>query len=263
MSFLGFERRDAKFALTYVKMMFRDRFVGSSLGIVWAVASPVLMLGIFTFVFGFVFRSKLPGAETSISYVIWLISGYGPWLAISEGITTSASSAIGHAQLIKNIKMKPELLSISGAAMGSVPLAVAIVYLVGLLVFSGGEPHASWFIIPLIVMVQFLLVSGVGLACSALAVFWRDIVHILPNLLIIVMFATPIFYPVSAMPAVVQSVSEFNPIYILSEWYRQPLLNHALPPLWSLFYLCVIAVGIFFAGLVVFRRLKPYFESRL
>jgi len=263
MSFLGFEQRDAKFALTYLKMMFRDRFVGSSLGVVWAVASPILMLGIFTFVFGFVFRSKLPGAETSISYVIWLISGYGPWLAISEGVTTSASSAIGHAQLIKNIKMKPELLAISGAAMGSVPLAVSIVYLIGLLMFSGSEPHLSWIVVPIVVLIQFLLVAGIGLICSALAVFWRDIVHILPNLLIIVMFATPIFYPVSAMPGFVASASEFNPIFILSEWYRQPLLTHSLPPLWSFAYLSVIAVGVFLTGLVVFRRLKPYFESRL
>jgi len=263
MSVLGFEWRDARFALSYVKMMFRDKFVGSSLGIVWAVASPILMLGIFTFVFGFVFRSKLPGAETSLSYVIWLISGYGPWLAISEGINASASSVLGNAQLIKNIKMKPELLAISGAAMGSVPLAVAIVYLIALLVVSGSEPHLSWLLIPVIVMVQFLIVAGIGMACAAFAVFWRDIIHIMPNLLMIIMFSTPIFYPMAAMPEIVQSVSGFNPIYILSEWYRQPLLNHTYPPIWTFIYLLVISLGVFVAGLFVFRRLKPYFESRL
>ena len=120
-------------------MLFRDRFIGSSLGIVWAVVSPILMLGIFTFVFGFVFRSKLPGAETSLSYVIWLISGYGPWLSITESILSAAGSIIGGAQLIKNIKMKSELLAIASVAMGVVPLIVSLVYLT-VLMFAEGRP---------------------------------------------------------------------------------------------------------------------------
>lgn len=263
MTIAGFERRDVKFALIYLRMMFRDKFIGSSLGVIWAIASPVMMLGIFTFVFGFVFRSKLPGAETSLSYVIWLISGYGPWLAISEGITTAAGSVVGNGQMIKNVKMKSELLSIAGTAMGSVPLGVAIVYLGGMMVLSGNSPHLTWLAIPLIVIIQFLMVAGVGLICSALAVFWRDIIHVMPNLLIIVMFSTPIFYPVKAMPHAVQTISMFNPIYLLSEWYRQPLLNHTFPATWTLAYIVMFAIALFSVGLIVFRRLKPYFESRL
>lgn len=263
MTIAGFERRDIKFALIYLRMMFRDRFIGSSLGVVWAVASPVLMLGIFTFVFGFVFRSKLPGAETSLSYVIWLISGYGPWLAISEGVTTAAGSVVGNGQMIKNVKMKSELLPIAGTAMGSVPLAVAIVYLMGLMAFNGNEFHFTWLIIPLIVTIQFLMVTGVGMLCAALAVFWRDITHVLPNLLLVLMFSTPIFYPITAMPHPIEVVSSFNPIYLLSEWYRQPLLHNQFPEFWTLGYIAIFGIALFYGGLIGFRRLRPFFESRL
>ncbi len=71
----------------------------------------MIMLGIFTFVFGYVFKSKLPGAETSLSYVIWLISGYGPWLAISDGISSGTSAITGNSGLVKNLSFKTELLT--------------------------------------------------------------------------------------------------------------------------------------------------------
>ena len=71
------------------------------------------------------------------------------------------------------------------------------------------------------------------------------------------MFATPIFYPINVFPKVVQSITEFNPIYILSEWYRQPLLYGSLPPLWTLIYLIGVSAMSFF-GLFVFRRSKDF-----
>ena len=106
MNVIGFDRRDAKMGLGLFRMMLRDRFLGSALGLVWAVANPLLMLGIFTFVFGFVFHSRLPGASTSMSFVLWLISGYAPWLAISEGLSNSALSVAGNSSIIKNLAFK-------------------------------------------------------------------------------------------------------------------------------------------------------------
>jgi lipopolysaccharide transport system permease protein len=221
------------------------------------------MLGIFTFVFGFVFKSKLPGAETSLTYIIWLISGYGPWLSIAEGLVASATAIIGGANLIKNMKIKSELLVIAGGAVGLVPLAVSIVYLLVLMAFADMTPSLSWLVIPFVIVLQFLLISGFGFFLAALAVFVRDVVHVLPNMLLIFMFASPIFYPLSVFPKAVQSITMFNPIYLLSEWYRQPLLHESFPPLWTLIYLIVVAGILFGVGLTVFRRLSNYFESQL
>ncbi|MEQ8612615.1 MAG: ABC transporter permease [Gammaproteobacteria bacterium] len=247
----------------FVKTFFQDRFLGSSLGLFWAVLSPILMLAIFTFVFGFVFRSKLPGAETSITFVIWLISGYGPWLSISESIMTSTNSILGSAGLIKNLKIKSELLSIAGTLMGVVPLVVAISYLAVLLIISGNSPSVYWLVLPLIIAIQFVFVAGVGLFFSALAVFWRDLTHMLPNALMMVMFSTPIFYPITAFPKLLQNVTLFNPIYLISEWYRQPLIYDAFPPTWTLLYLIFSATTSYYCGLYFFKRVSPYFESRL
>jgi len=263
MNVIGFDRRDAKMGLGLFRMMLRDRFLGSALGLAWAVANPLLMLGIFTFVFGFVFHSRLPGATTSMSFVLWLISGYAPWLAISEGLTTSALSVAGNSSIIKNLAFKTELLPIASVLTGLVPLGVGLVFLVVLLAAVGGTPSWPWLFVPLGVLLQFLLLAGLGLILSAVTVFVRDVALALPNVLLLVLFASPIFYPLDAFPAALRPIARANPFYVVTEMYRAPLVDHTLPSLASIAYLAVLSGLAFWAGLAFFRRLKAHFDSRL
>jgi len=260
---LGFDRHDVRMAFNLARLGVRDRFLGSTLGLVWVIFNPVLMFGIFTFVFGFVFQSKLPGAETSLTFVVWLISGYGPWLAISEGLTYGTASVVSNSGIIKNLPFKTELLPIVGVLMGLIPLAVALVFLIVLLWVEGSMPSLPWLIIPFAIVFQVLFISGLGLFLAALNVFVRDVFLVLPNVLLLVLFASPIFYPIEAFPSVIRPLVLFNPFYVLTEAYRAPLIRYSLPPLWTLVYLVILAVLVFWAGLGFFRRLKSFFDSRL
>jgi lipopolysaccharide transport system permease protein len=260
---LGFDRGDARRLLNFFKLGLRDRFLGSTLGLIWAIANPLLMLGIFTFVFGFVFPSRLPGAETNLSFVIWLISGYGPWLAITESLATSTSAVTANSGLVKNLAFKTELLPIAGSLMGLVPLAVSMCYLMVLLALGGTRPSASWLAIPVILAMQFVLITGIGLCLAAMNVFVRDTAFVLPNVLLILLFTSPIFYPLSEFPKALQGVLQFHPFHVIAEGYRRPLLHRAWPTLWSLTYLAAISVIAFLGGLTFFRRLKGYFDARL
>lgn len=263
MILLGFDRRDARLGLGLFRMMLRDRFLGSALGVAWAVANPLLLLGIFTFVFGFVFQSRLPGASTSLTFVLWLISGYAPWLAISEGLVSSSFSVAGNSGIIKNLAFKTELLPIASVLTGLVPLGVGLVFLVCLLAATGGSPAWVWLIVPLGVMLQFVLLAGLALILSAVTVFVRDVALALPNLLTLVLFASPIFYPIASFPAFLRPVARFNPFYVVTEMYRAPLVEGASPPAVSMIYLAILAGLLFYTGLVFFRRLKSHFDSRL
>jgi lipopolysaccharide transport system permease protein len=260
---LGFDGSDARRLINFFKLGLRDRFLGSTLGLVWAIANPLLMLGIFTFVFGFVFRSRLPGAETSLSFVIWLISGYGPWLAITESLATSTTAVTANSGLVKNMAFKTELLPIAGSLMGLVPLAVSTCYLIVLLVWGGTRPSPSWLAVIVVLALQFAFITGVGLWLAALNVFVRDTAFVLPNVLLILLFTSPIFYPLSEFPQALQGILRFHPFHIIAEGYRRPLLYRSWPPLWSLLYLAALSAIALLGGLTFFRRLKGYFDARI
>lgn len=260
---LGFDKRDVFLTFNFFVVNVRDKYLGSRLGSIWAIANPLIMLGIFTFVFGFVYKSRLPGAETTLSYVTWLISGYGPWLAISESIVAGSMAVVGASGLVKNLAFKTEILPFASVAMGLVPLGVSLIFLTILLIIDGNAPtwHIVW--VPVVIALQFFFVAALGLWLSAITVFIRDVSIVLPNLLMVLMFATPVFYSVDMMPGIVQRLSEFNPLYIIVEGYRQPLIHHASPKAWALAYVALLSLVIFYAGLKAFRRVKGNFEGVL
>lgn len=263
MTFAGFDRRDLGMLLSLFRMALSDRFLGSALGLIWAVLSPLMLMGIFVFVFTFVFPSRLPGRDGALPFVIWLISGYGPWLGISEGLSSATSSVTSSAGIVKNIAFKSELLPVVGAMLGLVPLSVGLGLVVVLKLISG--EGLSWTVIavPVVIALQLVFVSGLGLFLSALNVFVRDTALALPSVLTILLFASPIFYQISSYPAVIQKILVFNPFYVLAECYRAPLLTGTLPELWMLAYLALVSSALVAAGLWWFRRLKSFFDTRL
>lgn len=259
----GFDLRDLAMLKSLFRMNLADRFLGSSLGMLWAVLSPLMLMGIFCFVFSYVFPGRLPGKEGALPFLIWLISGYGPWLGINEGMMTATTSVVGNAGVVKNIAFKSEILPIVGALMGLVPLAVAIAVILALQIGAGEVPKATVFLLPLAIALQIVFVSGVGLFLAALNVFVRDTALILPNLLTIALFASPIFYSLSAYPPALQTILHFNPFYGLTEIYRNLVVDGHLPKLWLVAYMVALSGLAFAGGLWWFRRLKSFFDTRL
>lgn len=259
----GFNKQDIRLAFNLFKMNVRDRYLGSSLGSFWAIANPLFMLALYTFVFGFVFKVRLPGADTTLGYVIWLIIGYGPWIATTEAILASTTSVVGAAGVVKNMAFKTELLPISAAFVGLISLGVSLCFLLILMIIEGHVPdwHIVW--LPLIVTLQFFLLVSLGLWLSAINVFVRDLSMALPNMLTIIMFVTPIFYPMESMPTLVRKVSFANPFYLIADAYRGVLLHNTTPSLAGMSYIFLLSLTVFYFGLAAFRRAKGYFDSAL
>lgn len=260
---LGFAKNDVTLTWNFFKMTLRDKYLGSGLGMFWAIANPLIMMGIYTFVFAFVFKSRLPGASTTLSYTAWLISGYGPWLATTEALVVSSLSVVSSAGLVKNMAFKTEILPISYALTAIVPLVVSLVFLAVLLFVA--KNTLTWhaiFLIP-VVFLQFFFIIALGFYLSAVTVFVRDVAIVLPNILMMLLFVTPIFYPIDSMPHIIKVISYFNPFYILAEGYRAPLIQHTIPPLGGLLYVAVLSVILAYFGLRLFRRVKSYFPGLL
>lgn len=259
----GFNRQDVRLGFNLFTMNVRDRYMGSFLGSIWSIANPLFMLALYTFVFGFVFKARVPGAETKLNYVIWLISGYGPWIATSEAIMASTASVVSATGLVKNLAFKTELLPISAAFVGIISLIVSLCFLLLLMIVEGNAPGWSVVWLPVIIVIQFFLIISLGLWLSAINVFVRDLNLALPNLMTIIMFSTPIFYPIESLPMAAQKLSVANPFYLISRAYRTVLIQHQAPGLLGLAFIFVFSACIFVTGLSAFRRAKGYFDSAL
>lgn len=260
---LGFDRADGRMIYNFFKINLRDRYLASKLGSVWAILNPIIMLSIFTFIFGFVYKAKLPGATTTLSYVVWLVSGYGPWLAISEGILNSSNAVVSSSGIVKNMAFKVEILPIASILVSIVPLLVSLFFLLVIMMFDGNYPtYHALLVLPVIVL-MYCFMFGLGFFLSAITVFLRDLVIVLPNILMMILFVSPIFYTLSSMPKVIQFISKANPFYILTEAFRQPLVYHATPTglVYGLIYVTLLTMGLCFFGLQRFRMVKGYFSS--
>lgn len=260
---IGLDRRDIRLTINLVKMMVRDRYLGSMLGGIWAILNPVMLLALFTFVFGFVFKTKLPGSETTFAYAIWLIAGYGPWIAITEGIISGATTVVGNSHLIKNLSFKAECLPLAAVLSSGVSLAVSIVFLVGLLIVDGHTWTIHILLIPVTMVLQFILISGIALLLASVNVFMRDIALVLPNIMLVLLFTSPIFYPLDMFPEAIRGIVAYNPFAIIVDGYRNGLIYSEPVALSRLVFLIVFSVGAFMLGLGFFRRLKPHFDARL
>lgn len=261
MSILGLDRADIRFMLNVWRMNLADRYLGSALGGAWAVLNPLLMFALFTFVFGFVFKARLPGADSTMAYSIWLICGYGPWLANTEALTAASHSIISNAGLVKNMSFKTEILPLAATLLGLIPLGVSLSFLLVLQALNGDGWSWALLWIPLIIVVQFVFLAAVGVFFAALTTFVRDFGIVLPNLLMIVLFATPIFYPVQSVPKIVADFMVFNPVYVISEAYRSVLISQQAPAVMALVALGIASVLTLMVSLGAFRRVKGLFPS--
>lgn len=260
---MGFNRSDLRLAINLARMNIRDRYLGSMLGLVWAVLNPAVTLGVYTFVFGFVFKAKLPGAESTFSYAIWLISGLVPYMMVSEALTATAGSVVAGAGMVKNVVFKSETLPYAAVLTSAVPFAVGMIFLSILLCVDSNYP--SWHVILLapIILVQFMFLGGVGLFLAATTVFVRDIMQALSTVIMLLMFFTPIFYSREMMPQIIQKITFFNPLYQLTQPYRDIILYHSMPDFYGILYIVILTFLLNIVGLGYFRRLKGYFGMKL
>jgi len=239
---LGFSGDDLRLTYHLFKMGLRDRYTGSVLGFYWAVLNPLLQLGIYTFIFGFVLKARIPGADTTFSFAIWLISGLVPWMAMTESMNVATNSVVSGSGIVKNTVFNSECLPIAGVMLGMVPLVVGLFFLGTLLVVDGNYPSFHIWALPGVVLIQFLFLMGAAFFLSAITVFVRDVTQLIVTLMMILMFATPIFYAPEMLPPIIQKVTFYNPFYQIVQSYRDILLEHQLPDAQGMLYLILLVI---------------------
>src|SRR5438034_11418266 len=236
-----------------------SRYLGSVSGFAWAFLHPLALLAVYHFIFTTVFRA---GAMNGKSFLLFVAVALWPWLAAQEALQRGTVSIGGYSGLIRKVAFPHELIVYASVAATLVLQFVGyIVVLVVLALF--GEPvrfEGLLLAVPLWIVLA-VAVTGLALALAALQVFIKDVEHVLMPVLMIIMYLTPILYPLSLVPEDLRPWVAANPFGWLVSRMRDALLDGRLAPDWTDAVALLVALAIFAAGRAPFVRLSPHFED--
>jgi len=233
------------------------RYKQTALGIAWVVVQPVVQMILFTAVFGHV--AKLP--SQGVPYPLFTFAALLPWTLFSGALARAGISVVGSAQLISKIYFPRLIIPLSAVLANLVDFAVSVLVLAALMAYYGYVPPLAAVTLPLFVLLTIVTAVGVGLWFGALNVRYRDIGYIIPFLLQVWMFASPIAYSSTLISHSYAWVYSLNPIATVADGFRWSLLGTAPPQLTNVVSSVSVAVVVAVTGAFYFRRLEKTFAD--
>jgi lipopolysaccharide transport system permease protein len=228
------------------------RYRQTALGVIWVVLQPLLGALVFTFVF-----HQVAGFHSGeVPYLTFSYAGMVGWTAFNSIVSRGGSSLVSNSALVSKIYFPRLILPLSIAGSALVDFLVGTVVLLILIATQQVAVPLSALTFPLWVAGIFSLGLGVALITGALAVPYRDVNYILPVLLQLLLYATPIAYPVTQIPARFRTVIDLNPLTGLIEGLRWSAVGVRPDHVWSLVWAGAAAVGIAVFGAIFFTRLE-------
>lgn len=237
--------------MQFVMRDVKVRYKQTVLGVAWAVIQPVMTMIVFSLIFGRLARMPTDG----LPYPVFVYSALLPWLLFANSVGTSANSLVGSAHLITKIYFPRLIIPLSSAGVGLLDFAFAGIVLVGMMLWYGIGLTWQLLALPLLLAAVLFTALGVGTWLSALTAAYRDFRYVVPFALQIWMFATPVVYPASVVPAQWQWVLWLNPMAGLIEGFRAAFLG--LPFNWlGIGVSLAISVVVFVVGIAYFEKLE-------
>ena len=251
-------RARALFAKFFRRELFA-RYLGSITGLAWAFVHPLALLAVYHFVFTTVFRA---GAMDGKSFLLFVAVALWPWLAAQEALLRGTVSIGGYAALIRKVAFPHELIVYASVAATLVLQFVGYLVVLVVLALFGEPVHFEGLLVAVpLWLILAVAIMGLALGLAALQVFIKDIEHILLPVLMILMYLTPILYPLSLVPEGMRPWVAANPFGYLVDRLRDALLDGRLAVHWGDAAALVVALALFAGGRWIFRRLSPHFED--
>lgn len=243
-----------------------ERYRGSSLGLLWSFVYPVFMLVVYLFVFSIVFKMKwgvAPGAgqENPVPFGIIMFSGLVLHAFLGECLVRSCALITGNQQYVKKVVFPLPVLSVASVGAALFHLLAGLFILLVFMLLFGVFP--SWTIIytPIVLLPFVILLLGISWIFSALCVFVRDVAQMMGVLVTVLLFLSPIFYPLSAVPEAYQPWLYLNPLTVIIEQFRAVALFGQQPNWLLLGAYYIVALMVVVLGFNFFKRTKGAFAD--
>ena len=230
------------------------RYKRSVIGIGWTLLNPVLTTAVLWYVFSFVFASKLPSGQQFAPY---LMAGILLNTFFSQSLVQAADSIASSGGVLTKIYVPPQIFAISSALAGLANFFIGLIPL-AIVCYISGQPVAATVPLAIVVGVALaLLTAGLGLALSILFIRFDDTRNIVNVLLMIIMYLTPIFYPIEIMSDTMKSVIHWNPLTSYLDIFRWAFSNNATPTTFDWVYMSAWSILSLLMGTYVFKKYWP------
>jgi len=235
------------------------RYKQTVLGAAWAILQPFLTMVVFSLFFGRL--AKISTGTAGLPYEVFSAAGTVPWAFFAYGLAQSSDSLVGNSQLIKKVFFPRLVMPIASVLSGLVDFALAFVVLVGMILAYGIPLTTNIVWLPLFLLLAFVTALGVGLWLSALNVEYRDIRYMVPFLLQVWMFISPVVYPSSLLDEPWRTIYGLNPMAGVLDGFRWALLGKTDAPGPMILVSAVVAVVLLITGTFYFRRMERNFAD--
>ncbi|MEG1008498.1 MAG: ABC transporter permease [Clostridia bacterium] len=242
---------------TLVKQDINGRYKGSFLGFLWTLLNPLLMLIVYSFVFQFIFKT---GIE---NYSIYLFICLMPWNTFANSIASGTTCVSNNASILKKVYFPREILPLAVVISNTIQYFFSAVIIFIAIIVSG--VGLSWFalFLPLIVLIQALFTFGIVMILSAANVYIRDVQYIMNPIMMIWMYACPILYSITMVPARFLELYKLNPMVSIMQEYQNILYSKTMPNFTNLGIVFLVSIIIFIIGYILFNKLQRRFAEEV
>lgn len=233
------------------------RYKQAVLGIAWAILQPLLTMVIFTVIFGILLKTP----SQDLPYPLFSLTALLPWQLFASALQRSSVSLVGNANLITKIYFPRLAIPLSSVFAALVDFGVSFIVLLGVMIYYQYWPGWNILWLPPLVLLSLLTALSVGLWLSALNVQYRDIQHMVPFIIQVWLYASPIVYPIETIPAgILRWLYGLNPMVGVIQGFRWALVGGS-PPDVTLLISVGVVLTILVSGLYYFRRMEKTFAD--
>jgi ABC-2 type transport system permease protein/lipopolysaccharide transport system permease protein len=250
--------RSRELIRTLAERQLRARYKQAVLGFGWAILTPLVLMVVFT-----VFFQPVADVDTGgVPYPLFAYLGILPWTFFSSSVSEGGQSLVQNMPILNKVYCPREVFPMSSIAVAGVDSSIALIVLLGLFIVESFAPSPTSVWVPVIALVQLTFTLGMTLIVSALLVYLRDLRHMLPIVLQLGLFVTPVAYGMEAIPQQYRMLySALNPLAPVIDGYRRTVLM-GLQPNWGLLLAgATTSLILLIVGYVSFKRLETGFAD--
>jgi ABC-type polysaccharide/polyol phosphate export permease len=249
--------------LHFVRRDWTLRYRGTATGVLWAMASPVALLAIYSYVFVVVFKARVPEADTA-GFVPYLALAFWPWMAFAESVSRSIGVIGENESLIRKSPVPHQLLVYASVLSNFSLHFIGYIVVLAILALTGTELYWAYLplLLPILAMV-LLFTLAISLIVATLQVFLRDVQHAMVAILTLWFFATPVLYSPTLIPEVARPYLMLNPMAYYVTRLRDVLLHGQWQPAWGDAIALLGSLALFAFALWLFKRCSGRFEDFL